>query len=73
MPQDLSVIGVDNHDMAQFFDLTTVSQPVIEQGRLAAEILWELMHSGRMPDPEVTRLAPGLIVRDSTAGPRAGI
>ncbi|OJV30424.1 MAG: hypothetical protein BGO26_08470 [Actinobacteria bacterium 69-20] len=73
VPQDLSVIGVDNHDMAQFFDLTTVSQPVIEQGRLAAEILWELMHSGRMPDPEVTRLAPGLIVRDSTAGPRAGI
>lgn len=70
IPQDLSVIGVDNHDMARFFDLTTVSQPVIEQGRLAAHMLWEIMQTGRTPHPEVTRLAPGLIVRNSTAPPR---
>lgn len=71
VPQDLSVIGVDDHDMARFFDLTTVSQPVIEQGRLAAELLWDIMQSGRMPVPEVTRLQPGLIVRNSTAPPRS--
>lgn len=72
VPQDLSVVGVDDHDMARFFDLTTVSQPVIEQGRIAARMLWGLMQTGLMPDPEVLRLPPGLVVRESTAPPRAG-
>jgi DNA-binding LacI/PurR family transcriptional regulator len=70
VPQDLSVVGVDDHELARYFDLTTVAQPVIEQGRIAAQMLWDLMHSGRIPDPEVIRLPPGLIVRDSTAPPR---
>lgn len=70
VPQDLSVVGVDDHDMARFFGLTTVAQPVVEQGRLAASLLFELMAGGPLPDPPVRRLAPGLIVRDSTAPPR---
>lgn len=70
VPQDLSVVGVDDHDLARYFDLTTVSQPVIEQGRIAANMLWDLMQTGRMPSPEVLRLPPGLIVRSSTAPPR---
>lgn len=70
IPQDLSVIGVDDHDMARYFGLTTVAQPVIEQGRLAAAILWDLMAGGPMPEPAVLRLSPGLIVRTSTAPPR---
>lgn len=71
VPEDLSVIGVDDHDLARYVDLTTVSQPVLEQGRIAARMLWDLMHTGRMPDPEVIRLPPGLIVRSSTAPPRS--
>ncbi len=33
VPEDLSVIGIDDHELAAFFDLTTVAQPVHEQGR----------------------------------------
>ena len=36
VPEDLSVIGIDDHEMASYFDLTTVAQPVHEQGRVAA-------------------------------------
>jgi len=71
VPADLSVIGVDNHDMARLFDLTTVAQPVAEQGRIAAEMLFELIRTGLPPDPAVVRMAPGLIERNSTAPPRA--
>ncbi|MEO7126369.1 MAG: substrate-binding domain-containing protein [Nakamurella sp.] len=53
VPQDLSVVGVDDHDMARYFGLTTVAQPVIEQGRLAASILCDLIRGGPIPDPAV--------------------
>ena len=36
VPEDVSVVGVDDHELAAFFDLTTVAQPVLEQGRVAA-------------------------------------
>ena len=36
VPEDVSVIGIDDHELADFFDLTTVAQPVHEQGRVAA-------------------------------------
>ena len=36
VPEDVSVIGIDDHEMAEFFELTTVAQPVHEQGQLAA-------------------------------------
>jgi DNA-binding LacI/PurR family transcriptional regulator len=41
VPQDVSVIGVDDHDLSRLFDLTTVAQPVREQGRVAARLLIE--------------------------------
>ena len=43
VPEDLSVVGVDDHEMAALFDLTTVRQPVLEQGRLAARHVLRLM------------------------------
>lgn len=71
VPQDLSVVGVDNHDLAHLFDLTTVAQPVREQGRIAAGLLLQIM-TGKAPIvPEVVRLVPGLIERNTTAPPRA--
>src|SRR4051812_41091266 len=39
VPQDLSVTGIDDQDMAAVHGLTTVAQPVAEQGRLAARLL----------------------------------
>ena len=39
VPDQLAVIGFDNLDMAEYADLTTISQSLDESGRLAAEIL----------------------------------
>lgn len=36
---DLSVIGYDDHDLAATYDLTTVHQPVVELGHIAASVL----------------------------------
>jgi DNA-binding LacI/PurR family transcriptional regulator len=66
VPHDLSVIGVDNHDMAYLFELTTIAQPVRDEGRLAAELLLKQI---AQPDatPEHLVVEPELIVRRSTA------
>ncbi len=71
VPEDISVVGVDDHDMARLLGLTTVAQPVIEQGRIAATMLLGLMRQDGRPAPESARLAPGLVVRRTTAPPRA--
>jgi len=70
VPDDVSVIGVDDHELAEFFGLTTVAQFPAEQGRRAVEILMDLLHPGR------AALGGGdipldfeLIVRRTTARP----
>lgn len=68
VPDELSVIGVDNHDMAYLFDLTTIGQPVREQGRIAARMLLGHMRIDEPSPPEVVTLRPGL-VRRATTGP----
>ncbi|MGH8827969.1 MAG: LacI family DNA-binding transcriptional regulator [Jiangellaceae bacterium] len=69
VPEDLSVIGVDDHDMAWLFDLTTVAQPVRDQGRIAARTLLERLRAGGPPEPHVTTVPVELIVRGTTAAP----
>lgn len=69
VPEDLSVIGVDDHDMAWLFDLTTVAQPVRDQGRIAARTLLEQLRAGGPPEPHVTTVPVELIVRGTTAAP----
>ncbi|GGM19071.1 MULTISPECIES: LacI family DNA-binding transcriptional regulator [Micromonospora] len=39
IPQDVSVIGIDDHDLAGVLGLTTIAQPAAEQGLLAARVL----------------------------------
>ncbi|MEV1331964.1 LacI family DNA-binding transcriptional regulator [Micromonospora costi] len=39
VPEDVSVIGIDDHDLAGVLGLSTVAQPAAEQGLLAARIL----------------------------------
>lgn len=68
VPEDLSVIGVDDHEMAEIFDLTTVAQPVHEQGRVAAlQVLAGL--AGARCSPEQVVLPTELVVRRTTARP----
>lgn len=67
VPAELSVVGVDDHEMAEFVDLTTVAQPVARQGRMAAEILLDQL-SGSTPPAAAPALGVSteLIVRGST-------
>ncbi|CAI9416787.1 LacI family DNA-binding transcriptional regulator [Nocardioides sp. T2.26MG-1] len=68
VPDDLSVIGIDDHEMAGFFELTTVAQPVHEQGRVAAQ---QVLRSLTLPEwePEQVLLPTRLVVRSTTAPP----
>ncbi|WP_422773504.1 LacI family DNA-binding transcriptional regulator [Plantactinospora sp. WMMC1484] len=73
VPQEVSVVGVDDHDLAGAFGLTTVAQPAAEQGQLAAaSLLGPLAGRARSQeelDPVI--LPTRLVVRDSTGPPRA--
>lgn len=68
VPRDLSVVGVDGHDFAYLFDLTTVSQPVRDQGRIAARLLLEQVNSPQARPPSVVSVGSDLI-RRGTTGP----
>jgi len=71
IPEDLSLVGIDDHELADFFDLTTVAQPVLEQGRQAArQVLDALRATGRGGwHPEQVILPTTLLERGSTAPP----
>jgi DNA-binding LacI/PurR family transcriptional regulator len=71
VPGDLSVIGYDDIEAADYVGLTTIRQQLFESGRRGAEILIaEIGHpSGQ---PTVTELAPELVVRATTAPPKEG-
>lgn len=72
VPEDLSVVGFDDLPMSRWAapPLTTVRQPLFEMGRLAAETLLSI-NDGRPPRSHRIELATELIVRESTAPPRA--
>ncbi|MDG4669317.1 LacI family DNA-binding transcriptional regulator [Mycobacterium sp. 236(2023)] len=75
VPQQISIIGVDDHPSADLNDLTTVAQPVREQGQIAArEVLCQLTGEAVATAPPVTppstTLPTRLVVRGSTASPR---
>ena len=68
VPEDLSVIGLDDHELADYFELTTVAQPVYEQGRVAAmQVLAALAHGDWQPTQVI--LPTELVVRRTTAPP----
>lgn len=67
--RDVSLVGVDGHDMAEFLDLTTVVQPVQDLGRIAAEALVLQLRSTSTPSDSI-RLPTQLVVRGSTAPAR---
>lgn len=71
VPEDLSVIGIDDHDWSEAFGLTTVKQDPYAQGRVAARsVLDEL--SGLPVGEQVTTAGVELVVRRSTAAPAPG-
>ncbi len=70
VPEDVSVIGIDDHDMAAVVGLTTIAQPAAEEGRVAANLLLEQL-CGMAETPKSPALLPTrLVLRHSTASPR---
>jgi LacI family transcriptional regulator, repressor for deo operon, udp, cdd, tsx, nupC, and nupG len=68
-PEDVSVVGFDDHEMAEMLDLTTVAQPVVEQGVLAVgHIMAELRGEAAPSDELVTT---HVVIRGTTAPPSA--
>ncbi|MBB2990332.1 DNA-binding LacI/PurR family transcriptional regulator [Mycolicibacterium iranicum] len=70
VPQSLSIIGVDDHPSAELTDLTTVSQPVREQGQIAARAVLGQLGSEATALSAVTTLPTRLVIRGSTSPPR---
>lgn len=68
IPEDLSLIGVDDHDVAPVVGLTTVHQDVDDHGARAARIVVD--HLERGSSPVMTGAAPvRIVVRRTTAPP----
>jgi DNA-binding LacI/PurR family transcriptional regulator len=65
-PDDFSVIGIDDHEMSALHDLTTVAQPVVEQGRIAAGLLLDLLSGETLPTDESIVVPTRLVVRSTT-------
>lgn len=72
VPEDISVIGIDDYLLSAVLGLTTVRQDVSLQGASAARMLLEILHpqAEEQPAPESVVLPTELIVRESTAPPR---
>ncbi|MDF3284541.1 LacI family DNA-binding transcriptional regulator [Gordonia sp. N1V] len=68
VPQSISLIGVDDQPIAEAADLTTIAQPVIEQGRTAGRLTADLI-SGATAVPMRTLLPTRLVVRGSAVSP----
>jgi LacI family repressor for deo operon, udp, cdd, tsx, nupC, and nupG len=68
VPEQMSVIGVDDHPMAELNDLTTVHQSVEVQGAIAGQMALDLLHGRNTTDRQVT-VPTYLVVRGSTAPP----
>lgn len=71
VPDDLSIAGIDDHEMAELFGLTTMRQDPAEQGRLAARILLDRLAREPIEGSERTHtvLPTELVVRHSTRAP----
>ncbi len=49
VPQDVAIIGFDDIDMADYFGLTTVHQPLDESGKIAANLLISRLEDSTQP------------------------
>ena len=57
IPDDVSLVGVDDHDQSRLVGLTTVRQHVVEQGTAAAELVLRILESSDVP-PQHVQLEP---------------
>jgi DNA-binding LacI/PurR family transcriptional regulator len=71
VPEDLSVIGYDDIEAADYVGLTTIRQHLFESGQRGAEMLLAQIDH-RSEQVPVAQLTPELVVRATTAPPKEG-
>ncbi|MBM2620320.1 LacI family DNA-binding transcriptional regulator [Actinoplanes sp. LDG1-06] len=71
VPYTMSVVGIDDHHLADMFDLTTVRQPVTQQGKVAGQLVHQILQKGDIRSPHVT--LPTQVVARGTIGPPPGV
>jgi DNA-binding LacI/PurR family transcriptional regulator len=64
VPEELAVVGFDDHELARVVELTTVAQPVAQIGVVAAQLALEGLQGS---EPRHVELPTHLVVRGSTA------
>lgn len=65
VPEDLSIVGFDGHEMSEYTGLTTIEQPVQLMGEMAAKSLIERIKKPEI-QPNSLTLPTTLVVRNST-------
>jgi len=68
VPQDLSVIGFDDLEIAEHLGISTIRQPLYDSGARGARMLLDLMQAATL-EPEHIEMPVELVVRGSTAAP----
>lgn len=71
IPDDLSVIGMDGHELGALFGLTTIDQDPRGQGALAVRLLLEGLDGGTDQAVLDTEYPTKFVIRSSTAVPPA--
>jgi DNA-binding LacI/PurR family transcriptional regulator len=71
VPDDLSVIGYDDIEVADYIGLTTIRQQLFESGRRGAELLLSQIERRSEVAPSI-ELTPEIVVRWTTAPPKEG-
>jgi DNA-binding LacI/PurR family transcriptional regulator len=69
VPEDISVLGFDDHDIAEYIGLTTVRQPVVDYGEKAISMLLNLLENPENGTHPHVKLDTQLIVRSTTGPP----
>ncbi len=72
VPEELSVLGFDDHDVSEYVGLTTIRQDVVGLGERGATMLLDGLRDPDRP-PVHERHPTRLVVRRSTAPPPAGL
>lgn len=71
VPGELSIVGIDDHDLAEMFGLTTVRQVPRDQGARAVALIMDAIASGDPGSTLEQRIPVALRVRSSTSAPAA--
>ncbi len=69
VPEDISIIGFDDHDIAKYFDLTTIKQPIEEFGEKSGSLMLDMLKNNQKIPPINVEFETQLLIRETT-GPK---